>query len=106
MGLKVNLVEDGKQAVEAATTQSFDLIFMDMQMPVMNGYEATELLRNKGMTVPIVALTANAMKEDKQKCLNAGCDAYLAKPVNRKRLPEILDKYLNSKSPVISEVVQ
>ncbi len=103
MGLKVTLVEDGRQAVEAATTQSFDIVFMDMQMPVMNGYEATQLLRKKGMTVPIVALTANAMKEDEQKCLNAGCDKYLTKPVDRKKLSEVLSGYL---SPESSEDIQ
>ena len=103
MGLQVTLVEDGRQAVEAATTRSFDLVFMDMQMPVMNGYEATELLRKKGMTVPIVALTANAMKEDKQKCLDAGCDKYLTKPVDRKKLSEVLSRYL---SPESSEDIQ
>ncbi len=98
MGLKVTLVDDGQQAVDEVMTQSFDLVFMDMQMPVMNGYEVTELLRKKEMTVPIVALTANAMKQDEQECLDAGCDGYLAKPVDRKKLSKMLGKYLSSDS--------
>jgi len=98
MGLQISLVEDGQRAVDATASQSFDLIFMDMQMPVMNGYEATEALRQEGLTTPIVALTANAMKKDKQKCLDAGCDGYLAKPVDREKLSEILSKYLDSDS--------
>ena len=99
MDLQVTIVEDGQQAVDAAASQSFDLIFMDMHMPFMNGYEATEALRKKGMTIPIVALTANAMKEDEQKCLDAGCDGYLTKPVDRKKLSKMLGKYLCSDSP-------
>lgn len=96
MGLQPTLVEDGQKAVDAAASESFDLIFMDMQMPVMNGYEATDTLRTQGVATPIIALTANAMKGDKQKCLEAGCDAYLAKPVSPRELSEVLDKYLHS----------
>jgi|GEM_PF-1257575 len=97
-GLETVLVENGAQAVEAATSQSFDLIFMDMQMPVMNGYEATETLRRKGLTTPIVALTAHVMKGDEQKCLAAGCDGYLPKPLDRNKLYEVLGKYLSTQS--------
>lgn len=94
VGLEPVIVENGQLAVEAATGQSFDLIFMDMQMPVMNGYEATEALRHKGITTPIVALTANAMQGDQEKCLAAGCDGYLSKPIDRDKLHEVLAKYL------------
>ena len=96
VGLEPVLTENGQQAVEAATGESFDLIFMDMQMPVMNGYEATEALRHKGNTAPIVALTANVMKGDEEKCLAAGCNGYLSKPVSRDKLHEVLAKYLSS----------
>jgi len=98
VGLEPVLVEDGKQAVEAATGQSFDLIFMDMQMPVMNGYEATEALRRKGITTPIVALTANAMQGDEEKCLAAGCDGYLSKPIGQDKLHKVLARYLSAPS--------
>ncbi|MHC4762248.1 MAG: response regulator, partial [Planctomycetota bacterium] len=114
MGLKVTLVGDGKGAVDKGLAQSFDLIFMDIQMPNMNGYNATKTLRNNGVTTPIVALTAHAMKGDRQKCISAGCDDYLTKPLKRKKLVQIIRKYLplNSKTrdesidPVKSEVDQ
>lgn len=91
----VVMVNDGLEAVNVANSQSFDLIFMDIQMPIMNGYEAVRILRENGLNTPIVALTANAMKGDEQKCLDVGCDAYLSKPVNLAKLTDILAKYLS-----------
>ena len=93
-GIEVTVANDGKEAVEKARSMSFDLIFMDIQMPNMNGYEATKVIRKQGVTIPIIALTANAMKGDDEKCLEAGCDDYMAKPVDRKELLKILTKYL------------
>ena len=66
-------------------------------MPRMNGYDATKALKKAGMTTPIVALTATAMKGDEEKCLEAGCDGYLAKPIDQTQLVELLSKYLPSK---------
>ena len=96
VGLEPVLVEDGQAAVEKVQNEQFDLVLMDIQMPVMTGYEATKTLRKNGYMTPIVALTANAMKEDQTKCLEAGCDDYLSKPINRNKLHEVLDKYLVS----------
>ena len=93
-GLDVTIAADGVEAVEAVTKESFDLIFMDMQMPNLNGYEATKKLRAKGLTLPIVAVTANAMAGDDKKCLAAGCDAYMSKPIKTDILVEFLGKYL------------
>ncbi|MEN6406325.1 MAG: PAS domain S-box protein [Thermoguttaceae bacterium] len=85
-GADVWTAENGRLAVELARQESFDLILMDMNMPVMDGYEATRLLRSEGYTKPIFALTANAMSDDYEQCLAAGCDQYLAKPVSRTQL--------------------
>ena len=93
-GLEVTVVEDGQQAVDQALRHTFDLILMDIQMPGLNGHEATQLLRQRGLTIPIVAFTAGAMKGDESRCLEAGCDAYLAKPINPRRLVQVLSEYL------------
>jgi PAS domain S-box-containing protein len=101
MGVEVSIVDDGRKAVAEATGHDYDLVFMDIQMPEMNGYEATESLREKDYSKPIVALTANAMKGDDKKCIEAGCDDYLTKPIDRKKLVGILEKYLGE-----GEIVQ
>ena len=101
--LNVTIAEDGNQVLQKVLTGQFDLIFMDIQMPNMNGYEATKELRKEGITTPIVALTANAMKGDDKKCIEAGCDEYLAKPIDRRELLKIINKYLPSKEPALIE---
>jgi len=98
-GPQVTVVDNGQLAVDAALSNNFDLILMDMQMPVMDGIEAVKTLRRAGYTKPIVALTANAMKEDQQKCFQAGCDAFLAKPVKKGALLEMLARYLTATPP-------
>ncbi len=94
MGCDVTVVSNGMEAVEAALNQPFDLIFMDIQMPTMNGYEATQTLHVKGVTTPVVAMTGRAMSDDKRKCIEAGCDAYIAKPIDRRELREVVSHYL------------
>lgn len=86
MGAEVDVVEDGAQAIEQAMVGNYDVILMDIQMPNVDGYEATTSLRNQGYKRPIIALTAHAMKEELDRCLNAGCDRHLSKPINRQDL--------------------
>jgi CheY-like chemotaxis protein len=94
--LQAEIANNGIEAVNKVTSGSYDLIFMDIQMPNMNGYDATKIIREKGYTLPIIALTAYAMNEE--KCLNAGCDAYLPKPVDAEKLFETLGKFLSFES--------
>ncbi len=98
-GLVVDVAENGgtareKAAASAADGRPYDLILMDIQMPEMDGYEATRLLRADGWSGPIVALTARAMSDDREKCLQAGCDDYLTKPLNREEMLATIARHL------------
>lgn len=93
-GCIVTEAENGQIGFEIAIQGKFDIVLMDMQMPVLDGYKATEKLRAHGYTRPIVALTANAMTGDQEKCANAGCDGFLAKPVDIDKLLETISGYL------------
>lgn len=88
-GYAVSMAVDGQQAVEMATASAWDLLLMDMSLPVMDGWEATRQIRAAGSKVPIIALTAHAMEGDERKAREAGCDDYDTKPVD---LPRLLDK--------------
>tara|TARA_R110002111_G_scaffold117466_3_gene179508 strand:+ start:6129 stop:9128 length:3000 start_codon:yes stop_codon:yes gene_type:complete len=104
-GMQVDLADNGQigydQAMAALETeQPYDFILMDMQMPVMDGYTATRKLRDAGYTGPIIALTAHAMKNDMDKCLEAGCNAYATKPVDKRKLMETLARLAEPKNPL------
>ena len=97
LGMAVVLAEDGAQAVAAVAAERFDLVLMDCQMPVMDGYEAARRIRAAGADgarVPIVALTAHALAEDRQRCADAGMNDYLAKPVTGQALADALRRHL------------
>lgn len=105
MGLEVTITADGNEAVQKALSEKFDLILMDIQMPGMDGYEATKKLREQGIKTPIIALTAHVMKGDDKKCLEAGCNNYLAKPIDRQELIEKITKYLPAEVKNLAEEV-
>ncbi|MDX2192577.1 MAG: PAS domain-containing protein [Gemmatimonadales bacterium] len=97
LGVLVDVAEDGAQAVQAAGRTAYDLVLMDCQMPVLDGFEAATAIRaaeGAGRRVPIVALTANAMRGDRERCLAAGMDDHVAKPVTRQALLEALGRWL------------
>ncbi len=94
-GHAVVVANNGREAVEAVDREAFDLVLMDVQMPEMDGFEATKVIRRKeratGSHIPIVAMTARAFKEDRERCLDSGMDAYLAKPIRPSALYEIIE---------------
>ncbi len=103
LGVEVLLAENGAEAVTRAQTEPLDLILMDLQMPVMDGFDATERIRaldNPVAKVPIIAVTANVMDADRRRCRECGMDDFVGKPVNREKLNEIFSKWLRSSHTV------
>jgi PAS domain S-box-containing protein len=109
MGLACNVAEDGEKALEALQREPYDLVLMDVQMPVMDGFEATRRIRALEQSegeeaaetkkrIPIIAMTANAMRGDREACLEAGMDDYVAKPIAPKQLRQVLQRWLPEKA--------
>jgi PAS domain S-box-containing protein len=99
LGISVDVVDSGKRAVEALQRRAFDLVLMDVQMPEMDGFEATQAIRAFGpdapnQRVPIVAMTAHVMEGDRERCLEAGMDDYLPKPITPPSVTELLERWL------------
>jgi CheY-like chemotaxis protein len=116
LGYRVDVVANGLEAVETSGCIAYDCIFMDCQMPEMDGYEATRAIRQRdaqtGSHTLIIAMTANAMQGDRERCLKAGMDAYISKPVQPEVLATILQQWLqpctamlSPSSPVASKLV-
>jgi two-component system cell cycle response regulator DivK len=95
-GYEVILAQDGQEGIDVAQSQSPDLILMDMSLPVLDGWEATRRLKSTPATsaIPVVALTAHALSDDREKATRAGCDAYETKPVELPRLLETIERLL------------
>lgn len=106
-GHKVTLAGNGKEALDILAHSDFDLVFMDVQMPVLNGLETTKIIRAgssvKNPHIPIIAMTANAMEEDKQECLSAGMDDYISKPIRVADLLSVLSKFKKQTTSMHSE---
>lgn len=97
MGLKVDIAENGRDAVECCAHYRYDMIFMDCLMPEMDGYTATRRIRKheaSGCHTPIVAITANAIGGEREQCLDAGMDEYLSKPIHAKDIDAMLYRFL------------
>jgi len=101
-GYRVNLARNGLEVIEFALNTQPDLIIMDIQMPGMNGFEATQRLRLEATTAqtPIIALTALAMSGDRERCLDAGANAYFSKPISLRQLMETIQTFLGTREKV------
>ncbi len=99
LGCRVDVVANGVEAAAAAENGNYDIVFMDCQMPELDGYGATRQIRSSEAgrkRVPVVAMTANAMQGDREKCIAAGMDDYVSKPVKRDELEVVVSKWKNS----------
>jgi two-component system sensor histidine kinase/response regulator len=98
-GYLVSVAGDGREALAALESQSFDMVLMDVQMPGMDGFEATAVIRQQehlsGKHLPIIAMTAHALKGDQERCLAAGMDGYVSKPIRSKELYRIIESVLD-----------
>jgi len=89
----VDFVENGQEAVDAASSKSYDVIFMDVQMPKMDGYTATKMIKEQATkSLPIIGLSANVFKEEKERGIQSGMDDYLEKPINTEKLMQVLSQ--------------
>ncbi|WP_462319167.1 response regulator [Marinilabilia sp.] len=92
---KILWAKDGQQAIDLFNEKKIDLVLMDLQLPVMDGYAATREIKKVNPEVPVIAQTAHVMSGEREKCMEAGCDDYLAKPIRLQILIETLSKFLN-----------
>ncbi len=93
-GIQADVVETGKACLDSMAARPYDIIFMDVQMPVMDGYEATRHIREQGHNVWIVALTAHALQEDKNRSIQVGMNAHLSKPIRLETLRNVIQEFL------------
>lgn len=96
-GLNIDLADNGQEAVEKVKNHSYDLVLMDLQMPVMDGFEATKLIKQTQPNLPIVALTASTAPKDIEKTLQAGMQAHVSKPINKATLERVMNLFLKAR---------
>lgn len=96
-GAQVDFADNGNQGVEKALAGDYNLVLMDIQMPDIDGYEATQMLRKQGYSTPIIALTAHAMKEERERSLKVGCSEHLTKPIDRRKLVSMVDQIVHGR---------
>jgi len=114
LGVEYKIANNGSEAIGLLEDEKFDLVLMDVQMPVMDGLTATRILRQRGYKGPIVSLTANAMNQEKQDCFDAGCDDICTKPIDHVEFEKVLGKYLgksieikaSSGTPIVSSLLE
>ena len=96
LGMTISMAANGQQALDKLEDEEFDMVLMDIMMPIMDGYEATRLIKGQQRfhNLPVIALTAKAMPEDRQICLEAGANDYLAKPIDQERLLSLMRVWL------------
>ena len=102
----MDVASNGLEALEMVARLPYDAVLMDCQMPEMSGYEATEEIRRRlddKRHIPIIAMTANAMKGDREKCLDCGMDDYIIKPVSRKSLADVLERWIHGAREKVSQ---
>ena len=93
-GAKLSMVENGLEGVKRALSEKYDIILMDVQMPTMDGYQATQKLREGGYKKPIIAITAHATRQERDKCFSIGFDDFLTKPINKLALLHVIEHYV------------
>lgn len=105
-GAQIDLAVNGLEAVNLASSNKYSVVLMDIRMPVMDGLQAAKILRSRGIDVPIIALSANVLKEDREASLAAGCNAHLAKPVDANELVRVVRKVTSVSRTFIAEDVK
>jgi CheY-like chemotaxis protein len=106
MGHRVAVAQTGKEALDALHAEKFDLVLMDLQMPEMDGFAATREIRTAEQDgqdhLPVIAMTAHALKGDREVCLAAGMDDYLAKPINSEELRQVIERVITARKEAVS----
>ncbi|MEQ8168512.1 MAG: response regulator, partial [Candidatus Eremiobacterota bacterium] len=100
LGCTIDIVNNGKELIEALEKKKYDIVFTDIQMPEMDGFEAASLIRKMDIHIPVVAMTAHALQEDRMKCIDGGMDDYVAKPFDSKDIEAVIERVFKGKPPV------